>query len=243
MNIDKKKDNEEEEEIKKRIITKNKFIYIKMSFTITYILLLTTATITFIEAIRTNIPIIRHIFNLETCISLIASYFYSIFVGKMNELEKNNKSIDWDDLTRIRYIDWAITTPLMLIALSVVLGYNSKIAVKLITILIIIALNYIMLISGYLGEVNIISRLQGLIVGFIAFFGMFYMIFINFIKPKYDYTNYILFGIYIVVWSMYGIVYMFNQVNKNIIMNVLDCIAKCFVGIFLWIYYTGLIKA
>ena len=75
-----------------------------------------------------------------------------------------------------------------------------------------------------------------------AFFAMFFIIYIHFIKPKYNYTNYLLFGIYIVVWSIYGIVYMFNQVNKNIIMNLLDCIAKCFVGIFLWIYYTGLIK-
>jgi len=237
MNIDKKIEEEEKKEL-----TKNKFIYIKMSFTITYILLLTTALITFIEAMRTKVPVIRHIFNLETSISLVASYFYSVFVAKIDEVEKNNKSIDWNDLTRIRYIDWAITTPMMLLALSVVLSYGSKISVKIITILTIIALNYIMLISGYLGEINVISRLQGLIVGFIAFFAMFFTIFINFIKPKYDYTNYMLFGIYIVVWSIYGIVYMFNQANKNIIMNILDCIAKCFVGIFLWVYYTGLIK-
>ena len=239
MNIDKKKEKEEKE----KEITKKKFIYIKMSFTITYILLLTTALITFIEAMRTNIPVIRHIFNLETSISLVASYFYSIFVAKIDEVEKNNKDIDWNDLTRLRYIDWAITTPMMLLALSIILGYGAKIAVKIIIVLIIIALNYIMLISGYLGEINVISRLQGLIVGFIAFFAMFFVIFINFIKPKYDYTNYMLFGIYIVVWSIYGIVYMFNQANKNIIMNILDCIAKCFVGIFLWVYYTGLIKS
>lgn len=227
---------------KKDIVTKNQFIYIKMSFTITYILLLTTALITFIEAMRTNVPVIRHIFNLETSISLVASYFYSLFVAKITAIEENNKHIDWNDLTRIRYIDWAITTPLMLVALSVVLGYSIKIEIKFIMILSVILLNYIMLISGYLGEVNVISRIQGLIIGFIAFFSMFFIIYIHFIKPKYNYTNYLLFGIYIVVWSIYGIVYMFNQVNKNIIMNLLDCIAKCFVGIFLWIYYTGLIK-
>lgn len=213
-----------------------------MSFTITYILLLTTALITFIEAMRTNIPVIRHIFNLETSISLVASYFYSLFVAKITTVEENNKPIDWTELTRIRYTDWAITTPLMLIALSVVLGHSIKIEIKFIMILSVILLNYIMLISGYLGEVNVIPRLQGLIIGFIAFFSMFFIIYIYFIKPKYNYTNYLLFGIYIVVWSIYGIVYMFNQVNKNIIMNLLDCIAKCFVGIFLWIYYTGLIK-
>ena len=227
---------------KKDIVTKKQFTYIKMSFTITYILLLTTALITFIEAMRTNIPVIRHIFNLETSISLVASYFYSLFVAKITTVEENNKPIDWTELTRIRYIDWAITTPLMLIALSVVLGHSIKIEIKFIMILSVILLNYIMLISGYLGEVNVISRLQGLIIGFIAFFSMFFIIYTYFIKPKYNYTNYLLFGIYIVVWSIYGIVYMFNQVNKNIIMNLLDCIAKCFVGIFLWIYYTGLIK-
>lgn len=36
----------------------------KASFVITYILLLTTATITFIEAIRTQVPYVRHILNL-----------------------------------------------------------------------------------------------------------------------------------------------------------------------------------
>ena len=59
---------------------KTKNPYIKFSFMITYILLLTTATITFIEALRTNNPTIRHIFNLETCISLVASYFYLLFL-------------------------------------------------------------------------------------------------------------------------------------------------------------------
>ena len=126
---------------KKDIVTKNQFIYIKMSFTITYILLLTTALITFIEAMRTNVPVIRHIFNLETSISLVASYFYSLFVAKITAIEENNKSIDWNDLTRIRYIDWAITTPLMLIALSVVLGYSIKIEIKFIMILSVILLN------------------------------------------------------------------------------------------------------
>ena len=35
----------------------------------------TTATITFIEAMRTKVPKIRHMLNLETCISVVAAYF------------------------------------------------------------------------------------------------------------------------------------------------------------------------
>ena len=50
------------------------------SFYITYVFLMTTATITFIEALRTNDNKIRHILNLETCISVVAAYFYGKFV-------------------------------------------------------------------------------------------------------------------------------------------------------------------
>jgi len=106
--------------------------YVKMSFMITYILLLTTATITFIEAMRTKDPAIRHIFNLETCISIVAGYFYSLFVSKIDEAEKNNTPLNWNEMTVFRYIDWAITTPMMLLALSVVLGYNAKVNVNMI---------------------------------------------------------------------------------------------------------------
>ena len=88
------------------------------SFYLTYVLLLTTATITFIEALRTPIPRVQHIMNLETCISLVAGYFYSMFNEK---LKKEKKNIQWKEFTQLRYIDWAITTPMMLLVLSLVL--------------------------------------------------------------------------------------------------------------------------
>ena len=68
--------------------------YVKFSFSITYIFLLTTATITFIEAMRTNTPTVRHVINLETAVSLIASYFYSVFLEKISVFEKEDREID-----------------------------------------------------------------------------------------------------------------------------------------------------
>jgi hypothetical protein len=65
----------------------------------------------------------------------------------------------------------------------------------------------------------------------------------KFLTTKYNLTNYILFGFYFVVWSIYGIAYMFSEEYKNIITNILDCIAKCLIGIFLWVYYTGIVTA
>ena len=49
---------------------------VKNSFYITYAFLMTTATITLIEALRTKNPKIRNILNLETCISVVAAFYY-----------------------------------------------------------------------------------------------------------------------------------------------------------------------
>jgi bacteriorhodopsin len=230
---------ETNEKDKKKVVVNHN---VKFSFMLTYILLLTTATITFIEAIRTTDPIVRHIFNLETTISIVAGYFYSVFVAKIDEAEKQNKPLDWLELTKTRYSDWVITTPMMLLALVVVLGYNSKITVKFITMISIVLLNYVMLYIGYLGETNVLKRFYAMIIGFVAFFSMFFIIFMNFVRPKYNFVNNVLFGFYLTVWSLYGIVYMFGEETKNIVMNALDCTAKCLIGLFLWVYYTGIVK-
>ena len=81
---------------------------VKNTFYITYAFLMTTATITFIEAIRTKDLKIRNILNLETCISVVAAFFCSKFVA---DLDKN---IDYEQINTTRYVDWAITTPIML---------------------------------------------------------------------------------------------------------------------------------
>jgi bacteriorhodopsin len=216
-------------------------LYIHFSFYITYVFLLTTATITFIEAMRTSSPTVRHVLNLETAISVIAGYFYSTFVEKINAYEKENKVINWADITVTRYIDWSMTTPLMLLVLCLVLSHNIQKMVTLKVITGVVVLNYIMLYLGYLGEINTIDRLYSMILGFIPFFALFYLIYINYVAPKFVKTNYILFGFFIVVWSLYGIVFMFSEEYKNIAMNTLDCISKCIVGLGLWFYFAKIV--
>jgi len=211
------------------------------SFYLTYVLLLTTATITFIEALRTKIPAVQHIMNLETCISLIAGYFYSVFNQKINEYEET-KDINWNELTQIRYVDWAITTPLILLTLALVLSFNSKTKIKLHWFAAIIFFNYIMLYTGYLGETKNLERMFADTIGFIAFFITFGIIFMQYVLPRFNLDNYILIGIYLFVWGAYGIAYNFTEINKNIFMNYLDLTSKCLIGIGLWIYYTKIIK-
>ena len=214
---------------------------VKFSFNITYILLLTTATIILIEALRTKNTNVRNILNLEIAISVIAGYFYSAFVAKISDSYDKNKKIDWGDINKTRYIDWFITTPLMLLALCLVLSSEIGSTVKLHIIFSIVLLNYLMLYIGYLGETNVLNKGISTIMGFIFFGLMYFIIFYNFVLPKYKLSNYVLFTLYLVVWSVYGIVYLLDEENKNLVFNVLDLISKCFVGLGLWAYYTKVI--
>ena len=216
---------------------------IEFSFMVTYIILLTTGTICFIEALRTSSATIRHIFNLETCISIVAGYFYSVFISKIKDYEINKKEINWAELNELRYLDWAITTPMMLIALSVALAYNIKRVVHLSVISMILVLNFCMLGLGYLGENKTIDKVTAGISSFIAFFMMFFILFYNYIKPKYHLPNYIFYGLYLVVWTIYGIVYFLDEEIKNVLLNILDVISKSLIGLGLWLYYTRIIVA
>lgn len=209
--------------------------HIILSFYLTYVLLLTTGTITFIESLRNNNPRIRHIMNLETCISVVAAYFYSIFKDKIK------KKIDWKEITQLRYIDWTITTPLMLLSLCLVLSMNSKTNIHISSFLFIMFMNYVMLFFGYLGEMNRLDRNTSDIFGFVAFFVMYGTIFKNYVQPKYSLDNYVIFSLFVVIWSMYGIAYLLSEINKNIFMNFLDMTAKCLIGIGLWVYYTKIV--
>jgi bacteriorhodopsin len=216
--------------------------YVKFSFTITYILLLTTATITVIEALRTKEPTVRHILNLETCISVVAGYFYSIFVAQIDKYSFEKKEIDWSEISKTRYMDWTITTPMMLLALCVVLGNGSNQPVRIPVMLTIVILNFAMLFFGYLGEIKAWSRWASMITGFVFFFAMFAVIFVKFVLPKRSLANYILFSLYFIIWSFYGIVYMLDESYKNIAMNLLDLTSKCLIGLGLWAYYTKIVK-
>jgi len=216
--------------------------YVKFSFMITYTLLLTTGIITFVEAMRTKVDTIRHLMNLETCISLVAGYFYSIFISKIGEFETQGIPIEWKEITKTRYVDWSITTPLMLLTLTIALAYNIGKKVELGSLLTILGMNYAMLYIGYMGELNQLGKWTAMIFGFVPFGIMFSIIYYKYVKPKYRFDNYILYFIYLIVWGLYGIVYMFSEEYKNIGLNFLDCTAKCFIGLGLWIYYIRVIR-
>jgi bacteriorhodopsin len=227
------------------------------SFYITYVFLLTTTCITFIEALRSPIPTVRHIMNVETCISIIASYFYGVFIEEINKVQSLLRSekevnIPIEKINTMRYIDWAITTPTMLITLICYLIYLNKRAENKTselefftilkdnstTIIPVIILNWLMLLFGYLGEMKFIPVFLGVLLGFIPFLVYYYIIYVNYVTQSE--SGYLLFWYFFFFWSLYGVVAGLPYYLKNSFYNILDLFAKNFFGIFLsYIIFSG----
>jgi len=208
------------------------------SFYLTYVFLITTGTITFIEALRTANPTIRHIMNLETCISIVAAFFYSLFVQKI----KDSSTIDYIEVNTIRYTDWFITTPLMLMVLCSVLGHEKNMKLYISTYLIILLLDIGMIGTGYLGETKVLDKPIAFTLSFACYFLLFAFIYYKFMyHGKNTFICIFLFYSFLILWSIYGLVYFMDEKIKNTIFNILDLIAKAIVGLVLWLYFTGII--
>jgi hypothetical protein len=131
----------------------------------------------------------------------------------------------------------------MLLVLSLVLSYENKIAIKLSSLFLLLVFDFLMLISGYLGEIGTISRASGTIAGYVGFFLLFGTLWNTYMSgSKVTNQSKIVFGIYFVLWTLYGIAYQANESIKMISYNILDLIAKAFVGIFFWLYLAKIIK-
>jgi bacteriorhodopsin len=214
---------------------------VEYTFYFTYAFLVTTGTITFIEALRTKVDSMRHILNLETCISIIAAFFYGKFV---QEFKSESMAIDYGSINLNRYVDWAITTPIMLLVLILAFRFNStqKASVKFSDFVLILLLNYAMLGSGYLGEIGTWSRNMANFIGFVFFAGLYGFIYNTYLKASKNMTNLYLFSIFVVLWAFYGVFYQMEEQSRNVGYNILDLFSKCFVGIYFWAYFTKIFQ-
>lgn len=213
------------------------------SFYVTYAFLITTGTITFIEAIRTTNPTIRHIMNLETVISIIAAYFYSLFVARTKDLAPG-APLPYADINRLRYTDWMISTPFMLLSLCIVLGYENRVPLTLPVISAVVALDYAMLYLGYAGEgprptMNKKAAWVASFACFAALYALIAVVFLRVARPTV--ASLASFAVFVVLWSIYGLVYFAREDVKILTYNVLDLCAKCLTGIFFWLYFTKVI--
>lgn len=206
---------------------------LKTSFFVSYLVLFGYTMITLIEAIRTPFVHVRHIMNLETTVSLVAALVYSLF---NTEVQKENPDLTY--IAKIRYVDWMITTPMILLVL--LLFYNPKAgSVDYKTFGGILALNAGMLMSGYAGETGSLSKFQGGGLGFLFFTALLWLIYSCCI-PKG--SNITVFAIFSAIWTLYGLnFYLENEETKNTYYNILDVMSKALFGIILWLYFGNIL--
>jgi hypothetical protein len=206
---------------------------LKQSFFISYIVLMGYTLLTLVEALRTPIVNVRNIMNIETTVSIIAGVVYNLF----NEMI-NKEGFDLQRINELRYVDWSITTPLILLA--IILFYNPTSPVQYTYYLVIVLLNWGMLLTGYLGETGVWARETGLVTGFLFFGALLAMLYTCCIDSK---ANHTVFYIFAAIWTGYGINYMVeDKETKNIGYNTLDVISKALFGVALWLFYGKLLK-
>ena len=181
--------------------------------------------------------ILTDIMILETIVQFIEMMFYIWLVFYLSRLNF--------DVTYVRYFDWFLSTPIMLISTTFFMRYlaskplNQTTTIKNIMktnwveLLKIGVSNVFMLLFGFLAEINIITRTNGFIFGTLAFLYTFYVIYSEFVDNNN--TNKTLFYTMFTIWSLYGVAYLFPYITKNTMYNYLDVLSKNFYGLF--IYY------
>ena len=190
--------------------------------------------------------ILNRIIIMETTVQFIEFIFYIWLVFSIQARSMN--------VTAIRYIDWFITTPIMLITTILFMAYNSNkeefknkeniITVKSVfkkdykLIIQFVFYNFLMLLFGFLGEMNILNRYLSLSLGTLFFLLSFNIIYQYYGKLNDD--NKDLFYFIFIVWALYGVSYLFNYQYRNASYNILDIFSKNFYG--LYIFYKILKK-
>jgi len=181
--------------------------------------------------------IIKQLLFLELTVQIVEGLFYLWLFYKFNEVS---------NVTPKRYIDWSITTPVMLVSLIIYLIYlkhrDKKIDTNKLelfnlllenssTISYVVYLNWLMLIFGYLGETKIIDTFTGVILGFVPFLIYYYIIYVNYAVQTISGNK--IFWYFFFFWSLYGVVAVLPYYIKNAFYNILDLFSKNFFGLFL----------
>jgi len=181
--------------------------------------------------------ILHEVLVLETIVQFVEFSFYIWLVYNFSNIKT--------DISVVRYYDWFFTTPTMLFSLVCFMIYFDRKSNNISTrdlslesiynehdniINKILASNALMLILGYLGELDIISKLSGFLVGTLLLCYAFYAIYTTFVQEQT--VNQALFWFNFILWSGYGIAYLLSHENKNNLYNVLDVFAKNINGLF-----------
>lgn len=136
--------------------------------------------------------------------------------------------------TWTRYLDWVISTPLMIVSLALFFAHRRNVDIAAVPALYLsLVFNWAMLFFGYVYE-RIRADPVYLLLGTIAFGGSFFCL--GTIVDWSDVLSRGLFVVTYIVWSLYGVAAALDDVSKNVGYNALDVVSKNCYGIFLFVY-------
>jgi bacteriorhodopsin len=180
--------------------------------------------------------IIQDLLLIEILVQIIELAFYLIFLEKL--------STTVTGMAKTRYYDWFITTPSMLLTIIIYFEYLSTIESNGTpfrfldfvqkhqkNISIIFTTNFLMLLFGYLHEMNIIDKPTATFYGYVFFLVTFGLIYDQYAQKSAEGKQ--LFALLFIIWGLYGIAFLLDDIPKNNTINLLDLFAKNFFGIFL----------
>ena len=180
-----------------------------------------------------NDEFLKDLLRVELFVQVIEFIFYIWLFYFFNRVSKN--------ITPYRYLDWSVTTPLMLITLSGYLYHDGKTTHRLAdfitnnsgSLVKIVFLNALMLLSGFIGELGYLSPYVSTAIGFIPFIANFKYIKDTFLPSSEDKFKNLVFYWFVFFWSLYGVFAVMSYTIKNTGYNILDIFAKNFFGLFL----------
>ena len=177
--------------------------------------------------------ILKDLLKLEVFVQGIELIFYVWLIYYFSKVSRN--------ITPVRYLDWAVTTPLMLITLSAFLNHDGQTPSRLSdfisnhtgSIVKIVLLNGAMLLFGLIGELGYLNHYMSTALGFIPFALNFKYIKETFLPTDEDNFKHAVFYWFVFFWSLYGVFAVMSYTVKNTGYNILDIFAKNFFGLFL----------
>lgn len=177
--------------------------------------------------------ILKDLLKVEFLVQVIEFIFYAGLILYLNKVSRN--------ITVYRYLDWGLTTPLMLITLSAFLNHTENTSSRLTeflynntgSIVRIVLLNAAMLLCGLIGEFGYLSPYMASALGFIPFILNFKYIKDTFLPSSEDKTKNAIFYWFVFFWSLYGVFAVMSYKIKNTGYNILDIFSKNFFGLFL----------
>lgn len=172
---------------------------------------------------------INIILSLELGSQVVEFVWYLVVVIRYREI-----------LTWTRYIDWVVSTPLMLTSTVLFFQHRKGEAdlwggvVDSLSFYAMLVFNWCMLGFGFLFERFGANKMLMIFAGSVALVGSFTCT-ATFL-PENDVLSTVLFWVTYFVWSLYGVAALAETSTKNIAYNALDIVSKNFYGCFLTIY-------